>query len=156
MHIELKVAVPEFEWVNAPTLYETPLGEFKSMFEVNQVEHLINFLRGFKDIQHVIDLNDMLRRLICLSLVTEYLPCVPENEVAHRTSCLNSFLIKFQTCNGTGIKLIDYKFAYKILCDGRKFKFKNSDLLFNNEVEAIHHLVKNYISDSDYNYKLVK
>ena len=38
MKIKLEIDVPEFNWVDVPTLYRTPIGEFGDIQEVNQKE----------------------------------------------------------------------------------------------------------------------
>lgn len=38
MKIKLEIDVPEFDWVDVPTLYRTPIGEFGDIVEVKQIE----------------------------------------------------------------------------------------------------------------------
>ena len=151
MKIKLEIDVPEFEWVDVPTLYGTPIGEFKDIQEVNQIQYLIEYLQRLDEIEWIINSDHQhVRHPFCRELVRDRLRFIPENLIWHVGESLSYFLMDFRV--GMGRDFLKYKFQYQVLSNGKKIQFKTFSMLFDTEEEALRHIAKIYTSGSNFEF----
>ena len=145
MKIKLEIDVPEFEWVDTPTLYATPLGDFSDLLEVNQIKNLIEYLQRLDDIEWIINSDHQrVRHPFCRELIRDRLRIIPENLIWHVGEKLSYFLMDFTKMSG--LKFSEYKFKHEVLSNGKKIQFKTFSMMFNTEDEALRHIAKIYTS----------
>lgn len=151
MKIRLEIDVPEFEWVEAPTLYRTPLGEFSDIQHVKQIQYLIEYLQRIDEIKWIINSNHQhVRHPFCRELVRDRLRFIPENQIYHFGEKLSHFLMGFR--DGVGYEFGKYKFKYHVLSNGKKIQFKTFSMMFDTEEEALRHIAKIYTSRDNFEF----
>lgn len=153
MKVNIEVEVPEFEWVDAPTLFHTPIGEVGSMDHVDQVKYLIQYLQNLDDIEFIINSNHQhVRHPFCRELVRDRLRFVPDNLIWHVGESLSHFLMDFREMSGNVFR--KYEFKYRTLSNGKKVAFKKFTMMFNTEEEAIRHVIKNHVGRGNFEYTI--
>lgn len=151
MQIILTIDVPEYHWVDTPTLYSTMLGDFGDEMHVRAIQSLIEYLQRLKDIDWIINANHQhVRHPFCRELVRDRLKFIPELHIWHIGEQLSYFLQQFN--EGSGLDFAEYKFQAKVLSNGRKIQFKTFNMLFDNEADALRHIAKIHTSKSDFSY----
>lgn len=151
MKIKLEIDVPEFEWVDTPTLYRTPIGEFGDIHEVRQIQHLIEYLQRLGDIEWIINSDHQhVRHPYCRELIRDRLRFIPENLIWHIGEQLSYFLMDFRKMSG--LKFSEYKFKHQVLSNGKKIQFKTFSMMFNTEAEALRHIAKIYTNRDGFEY----
>lgn len=154
MKIKLEIDVPEFEWVDTPTLYRTPIGEFGDIDEVKQIQRLFEYLQRLEDIDWIINSNHQhVRHPFCRELIRDRLEFIPEISIWYFGEKLSYFLQQYE--DRTGYKFSDYKFGYQVLSNGKKIQFKTFSMMFNTEDEALRHIAKIYTSRDGFDFKKV-
>lgn len=154
MKIKLEIDVPEFEWVDTPTLYRTPIGEFSDLLEVNQVRNLIEYLQRLDDIEWIINSDHQrVRHPLCRELIRDHLRFIPENLIWHIGERLSHFLMRFTKMSGR--EFSEYKFKHQVLSNGKKIQFKTFSMMFNTEDEALRHIAKIYTSRDGFDFEKV-
>lgn len=82
MKISLEIDVPEFDWIDTPTLYRTPIGEFNDIQEVKEIGRLIEYLQRLDEIEWIINSNHQhVRHPFCRELIRDRLRFIPENQI---------------------------------------------------------------------------
>lgn len=153
MKLKLEIDVPEFNWVEVPTQFRTPLGEVCSMDQVNDIKHLIEYLQRLNEIEWIINSDHQhVRHPYCREIVRDRLRFVPENQVWHVGEDLSFFLQGFE--KRTGLKFDEYKFDFEVLSNGKKVQFKTFSMLFNNEDQAFRHIAKSYTSREGFKFEV--
>lgn len=153
MKIRLEIDVPEFEWVEAPTLYRTPLGEFSDIQHVKQIQYLIEYLQRIDEIEWIINSNHQhVRHPFCRELVRDRLRFIPESQIYYYGEKLSHFLMGFREMSGR--EFSEYKFDHQVLSSGKKIQFKTFSMMFDTEEEALRHIAK--IHTSRDNFEFVK
>lgn len=151
MKLRLEIDVPEFEWVDTPTLYRTPIGEFGSIVEVNCVKEVIEYLQRLDEIEWIINSNHQhVRHPFCREVVRGRMYFIPENLIWHIGEKLSHFLGDFR--EGTGLNFSEYKFKHQVLSNGKKIQFKTFSMMFDTEEDALRHIAKIYTSKSDFDF----
>lgn len=151
MKIKLEIDVPEYDWVDTPTLYKTPIGEFSDIHEVKQIQNLIEYLQRLDDIEWIINSDHQrVRHPLCRELVRDRLRFVPENLIWHVGEKLSHFLMGFR--KGVGYVFSEYEFKSQTLSNGKKIQFKTFSMMFDNEDDALRHIAKIYTSKSDFKF----
>lgn len=154
MKIQLEIEIPDFEWVDTPTLYRTPIGEFSDIFQVNQIKDLIEYLQRLDETKWIINSNHQhVRHPFCRELVRNRLEFIPENMIWHVAESLSHFLMRFR--EGTGYDFLNYKFDYKVLSNGKKIKFKDFGMMFDTEEQALRHIAKIYTSKENFYFEKI-
>lgn len=154
MKISLEIDVPEYSWVDTPTLYRTPIGEFGDIQEVKEIERLFGYLQRLDDIKFIINSNHQhVRHPFCRELIRDRLRFIPENLIWHFGEKLSFFLQQFE--RRTGYDFNEYKFQYQVLSNGKKIQFKTFSMMFDNEEAALRHIAKIYTSRSDFEFEKV-
>lgn len=149
----LEIPVPEYEWVNVPTLYRTCIGEFEDINHVNQIQYLIEYLQRHEDHLMIIEMEYQMREALCRELVRDRLRFVDQNNIYYVAQKLSHFLAGFR--KGMGYKFDQYEFKPHILSNGKKIQFKTFSMLFNNEEEAHRHIAKIFTSQTNFPYSIV-
>lgn len=154
MKISLQIDVPEYNWVDTPTLYRTPIGEFGDIQEVKEIERLFGYLQRLDDIDFIINSNHQhVRHPFCRELIRDRLRFIPENLIWHFGEKLSYFLQQFE--ERTGYEFSEYKFEHHVLSNGKKIQFKTFSMMFDTEEEALRHIAKIYTSGSDFKFERV-
>lgn len=154
MKIKLEIDVPEFDWVDVPTLYRTPIGEFGDIQHVNQIQDLIEYLQRLDDIEWVINADHQhVRHPFCRELVRDRLRFVPENMIWHVGEELSHFLMDFRKMSG--LNFSEYKFKHQVLSNGKKIRFKTFSMLFDTEEQALRHIAKIYTSRDGFEFEVI-
>ena len=154
MKIKLEIDVPEFEWVDTPTLYRTPIGKFSDIVEVKQIQRLIEYLQRLKDIEWIINADHQhVRHPFCRELIRDRLRFIPENSIWHYAEKLSHFLMSFRKMSGYDFS--EYEFGYQVLSNGKKIQFKTFSMMFNTEEEALRLIAKIYTSCDGFEFEKV-
>ena len=154
MKIKLEIDVPEFDWVDVPTLYRTPIGEFGDLLEVNLVRELIEYLQRLDDIEWIINSDHQrVRHPLCRELVRDRLRFIPENNIWWVGEKLSHFLMDFSEMSG--LNFSEYKFEHQVLSSGKKIQFKTFSMMFNTEDEALRHIAKIYTSRDGFEFEKI-
>lgn len=155
MKLKLEIDVPEYNWVDTPTLYRTPIGETGSISEVNQIGALIGYLQRLDEIEFIINSNHQhVRHPFCRELVRDRLRFIPENMIWHVGEKLSYFLMDFTKMSG--LKFKDYKFCHDVLSNGKKIQFKTFSMMFDTEEEALRHIARIHTSKSGFNFEVIE
>lgn len=153
MKMQIEVDVPAFEWVDTPTLYNTPIGEFSDIGHVRQIEALIEYLKRLKEITWIIEADHQhVRAPFCRELIRSRLHFVSESRIWHLGETLSFFLSEFQA--RTGLDICEYQFKYDVLSNGKKIQFKDFSMMFDTEHQALQHIARIYTSGSDFKFKV--
>lgn len=156
MKIKLEIDIPEYEWIDTPTLYRTPLGEFGDILEVQQIQYLIEYLQRVKGIEDIINADHQhIRFPWCREVIRDRLRFIPENQIHYVGEKLAHLLMDHQEYR-TGYSFKDYKFSYTVLSNGKKIQFKTFTMMFNSEEEALRHIAKIYIQNIDFKYEVLE
>lgn len=154
MKIQLEIDVPEYSWVDTPTLYRTPLGEHKNIEHVIAIQDLIEYLQRLDDIEWIINSDHQhVRHPFCRELIRDRLRFIPENLIWHAGESLSYFLMDFRKMSG--YKFSEYKFKHEVLSNGKKIQFKKFSMMFDDEDSALRHIAKNYTSRNGFDYSVV-
>ncbi len=154
MKISLEIDVPEFDWIDTPTLYRTPIGEFNDIQEVKEIGRLIEYLQRLDEIEWIINSNHQhVRHPFCRELIRDRLRFIPENQIYWFGEKLSYFLQDFE--KRTGRKFEEYEYKYQVLSNGKKIQFKTFSMMFDTEEEALRHIAKIYTSRSDFKFAKV-
>ncbi|WP_457794226.1 hypothetical protein [Acinetobacter baumannii] len=154
MKISLEIDVPEFDWIDTPTLYRTPIGEFNDIQEVKEIGRLIEYLQRLDEIEWIINSNHQhVRHPFCRELIRDRLRFILENQIYWFGEKLSYFLQDFE--KRTGRKFEEYEYTYQVLSNGKKIQFKTFSMMFDTEEEALRHIAKIYTSRSDFKFAKV-
>lgn len=140
MKIAVEFEIPEYDWVDAPTLYQTPLGEFSDKDHVDQIGWMIDHLQHMPEIEikWIIEANHArIRHRFCKQMVAEHLGFVEPDQITWVAEKLSHFLARFQA--RTGYEFSEYKYDPKVISSGKKIQFKTFTKLFDDEKSAIHY-----------------
>lgn len=155
MKISLEIDVPEYNWVNVPTAYWTPVGEVSEKLHVELIKDLIEYIQRLPDRKWVIESNHQHVRLpLCKSWVEDRLSLFVDKQNSHWwAERLSHFLARFQ--ERVGCKFDEYKFKSKVLSSGQRIQFKTFSMMFDTEEEALRHIAKIYTSKKDFKFERV-
>lgn len=155
MKIKLEIDVPEFDWVDVPTLYRTPIGEFGDIVEVKQIQHLIEYLQRLGDIEWIINADHQhVRHPFCRELIRDRLRFIPENQIYYYGEKLSHFLMRFGKMSG--YKFSEYKFEAQVLSNGKKIQFKTFSMMFDTEEQALRHIAKIYTNRDGFKFEILE
>lgn len=149
----LEIPVPEYNWIDVPTLYRTCIGEFEDIKHVQLIEDLIGYLQRHEDRHVIIEMEYQMRETLCRELIRNKLYFVDAANINHFAQNLSHFLARFQS--RTGYKFDEYKFTPQVLSNGKKIQFKTFTMLFNTEEDAQRHIAKIFTSNEDFPFQLI-
>ena len=153
--IKLEIEVPEYDWVDTPTIYRTPIGEFSDIMEVKQIQHLIEYLQRIDEIEWIINADHQhVRHPFCRELVRDRLRFIPENLIWRVGEKLSYFLMDFTKMSG--YEFGKYKFSYQVLSNGKKIQFKTFSMMFDTEDDALRHIAKIHTSRDNFDFSVVE
>ncbi|WP_151765832.1 hypothetical protein [Acinetobacter colistiniresistens] len=151
MKLKLEIDVPEYDWVDVPTQFRTPLGEVHSLDQVNDIKQLIEYLQRLDDIEWIINSDHQhVRHPFCRELIRDRLRFVPESQIWHVGEDLSYFLQGFE--RRTGDIFAEYKYSYQVLSNGKKIQFKTFAKQFDDEDEALQYIAKIYTNTPGFIY----
>lgn len=97
MKLKLEIDVPDFNWVDAPTAYWTPIVEVKEKLHVELIKDLIEYLQRLPDRHWIIEADHQhVRHPFCRELVRDRLRFIPENQIWWVGEKLSHFLMGFR------------------------------------------------------------
>lgn len=151
MKLTVEFDIPLIEEVDAPTLYQTPLGVVGHRDYVDQIGRMIERLQNMpeSEMQWIIESNhDRIRLPFCKQLVLENLsfacsmtaPCLSER--------LSHFLQRFQA--RTGYEFSEYKYEPEVLSNGKRFRLVPFEELFDTRDDAIKHAIEIRLAQDEY------
>ncbi|MCE6007591.1 hypothetical protein [Acinetobacter soli] len=154
MKISLEIDIPEYSWVDAPTLYKTPIGDFGDIQEVKEIGRLIEYIQNLGDRHEIIDMDYRVREALCRSWIRERLRFInTEQTIYYFATNLSHFLDGFNKYSGLDFDAYEYK--YEVLSNGKKIQFKTFSMMFDTEEEALRHIAKIYTSKKDFKFERV-
>lgn len=154
MKLKLEIDVPDFNWVDAPTAYWTPIIEVKEKLHVELIKDLIEYLQRLPDRHWIIEADHQhVRHPFCRELVRDRLRFIPENQIWWVGEKLSHFLMGFR--EGTGQDFDNYTFKHRVLSNGKKIQFKTFSMMFDTEEEALRHVAKIYTSRDGFKFEKI-
>lgn len=155
MKLKLEIDVPEYEWVDVPTLYRTPIGEFGDIQEVKEIGWLIEYIQRLSDRHEIINMDSQVRQALCRSWIRERLRFInTEQTIYYFATNLSGFLNDFSKYSG--LNFDEYEFKYDVLSNGKKIQFKTFTMLFNTEDEALRHIAKIYTNRDGFAFEKIE
>lgn len=148
----IEVNIPEFNWVEVPVLFNTPIGEVGKIEHVEAIKSLITMLQRQPDRARIINLDYPMLKIFCDGLISNYLTFIEPQFKYMFSERLMHFLKGFR--EGVGYIFDDYTFHYEVFSNGKKVQFKEFTMLFDSEDEAIRHAIKLNISQKPFAYTL--
>lgn len=150
MKLKLEIDIPEYEWVDVPTLYKTPIGNVSDSYQLGKVRDLIEYIQRLNDRQAIIELDCTVRQALCMEWIRTRLDFIPDVVIFSYAEKLSNFLRMFQ--EHIGYDFDAYVFEYTVLSNGKKIQFKTFSMTFDTEEEAFRHIVKIHTSKSDFEF----
>lgn len=139
--LRFEIDVPDYNWVDAPVEYLTPIGTFTDEIHVDLIRDLIEYLQRLSEIKWIIESNHQhVRHPFCCELVRRRLVFVSDMQIAAVAEQLSHFLAGFKS--SAGYKFSEYEFQFRVLSTGKKLQFSTFTMLFNDEDEAFSYLCR--------------
>ena len=155
MKVKFEVEIPDYEVVDVPVYYETDIMQVGDKLDVVKVERVIEkTLRIAKrdDLQNCSF--DSVIYPVCLKIVGDDLGyLITELEsVVEVAKNLAHLVMQFR--NGTGWNYEDYKFKVTQSSDGKKYKSKKFQKVFDTLEDYIVFYTESKISNKDFDYEV--
>ena len=155
MKVKFEVEIPDYEVVDVPVYYETNIMKVGDILDVVKVERVIEkALRIAKrdDLQNC-DFDSVIYP-VCLKIVGDDLGhLITESEsVVEVAKNLARLIMKFR--NGTGWNYEDYKFEAYPSSNGKKYKPKKFQMVFDTLEDYIVFYTESKISNKDFDYEV--
>ena len=155
MKVKFEVEIPDYEIVDVPVYYETNIMKVGDILDVVKVERVIEkALRIAKrdDLQNC-DFDSVIYP-VCLKIVGDDLGhLITESEsVVEVAKNLARLIMKFR--NGTGWNYEDYKFEAYPSSNGKKYKPKKFQMVFDTLEDYIVFYTESKISNKDFDYEV--
>ena len=155
MKVKFEVEIPDYEVVDVPIYYETDIMQVGDKLDVVKVERVIEkTLRIAKrdDLQNCSF--DSVIYPVCLKIVGDDLGyLITELEsVVEVAKNLAHLVMQFR--NGTGWNYEDYKFKVTQSSDGKKYKSKKFQKVFDTLEDYIVFYTESKISNKDFDYEV--
>lgn len=140
--LNLSIPIKPYEKVTVDAEYWTPLGEFKDLSKVNQMEAFIETLKRVREIDFLINSTPFVLKTFLKQYIRDNLLFVQEEDNHWVADSIFIFLTQFR--KGTGYEFKDFVFERRVLSSGEKYKFTDSTKLFNSEKELLAYAVSEY------------
>ena len=155
MKVKFEVEIPDYEVVDVPVYYETNIMKVGDKLDVVKVERVIEkTLRIAKrdDLQNC-DFDSVIYP-VCLKIVGDDLGhLITELEsVVEVAKNLGRLIMQFR--NGTGWNYDDYKFKASPSSNGKKYKPKKFQMVFDTLEAYIAFYTESKISNKDFKYEV--
>ena len=155
MKVKFEVEIPDYEIVDVPVYYETSIMKVGDKLDVVKVERVIEkTLRIAKrDDLHNCDFNSVIYP-VCLKIASDDLGHLVHKsesvtEVANRLAHL---IMKFR--NGTGLAYKDYEFKANPSSNGKKYKPKKFQMVFDTLEDYVRFYAESKIYNKDFKYEV--
>ena len=155
MKVKFEVEIPDYEIVDVPVYYETNIMKVANKLELVTVERVIEkTLRIAKrdDLQNCSF--DSVIYPVCLKIVGDDLGhlITESGSVVEVAKNLARLIMQFR--NGTGWNYEDYKFKVTQSSDGKKYKSKKFQKVFDTLEDYIVFYTESKISNKDFDYEV--
>ena len=155
MKLKFEVEIPDYEIVDVPVYYETNIMKVANKLDLETVERVIEkTLKIAKrdDLQNC-DFNSVIYP-VCFKIVSDDLGhLVHKSEsVTEVTNRLAHLIMQFR--NGTGWNYKDYKFKANPSSNGKKYKPKKFQMVFDTLEAYIAFYTESKISNKDFDYEV--
>ena len=155
MRVKFEVEIHDYEVVNVPVYYETNIMKVGNKLDLVTVERGIEkALKIAKrdDLQNC-DFNSVIYP-VCLKIVGDDLVhLITESEsIVEVANNLAHLIMQFR--NGTGWNYDDYKFKANPSSNGKKYKPKNFQMVFDTLGDYIAFYTESKISNKDFDYEV--
>ena len=155
MKVKFEVEIPDYEIVDVPVYYETNIMKVGDKLDVVKVERVIEkTLRIAKrdDLQNC-DFDSVIYP-VCLKIVGDDLGylIIQSESVVEVAKNLGHLIMQFR--NGTGWNYDDYKFKASPSSNGKKYKPKKFQMVFDTLEAYIAFYTESKISNKDFKYEV--
>lgn len=142
--IVLEVPIGETEWVDAPMVFSTPIGDFDKFVKVQLFERITNYIKNSKD--DIINMEYRNRRYFIAGLIEDFgRNILTDNELSYYIESYDRWLMGFR--EGVGYSFQDAEFSHSVKCNGKKIKLIDRPALHLTERDLVKVLVQNFISN---------
>ena len=153
MKVKFEVEIPDYEIVDVPVYYETNIMKVGDKLDLVTVERVIEKTLKIakRDNLQNCDFNSVIYP-VCLKIVGDYLGhLITELEsVVEVAKNLAHLIMQFR--NGTGWNYDDYKFKANPSSNGKKYKPKKFQMVFDTLEAYIAFYTESKISNKDFKY----
>ena len=155
MKVKFEVEIPDYEVVDVPIYYETNIMKVSNKLDLVTVERVIEkALKIAKrdDLQNC-DFNSVIYP-VCLKIVGDDLGylIIQSESVVEVAKNLGHLIMQFR--NGTGWNYGDYKFEAYPSSNGKKYKPKKFQMVFDTLEDYIVFYTESKISNKDFEYEV--
>ena len=155
MKVKFEVEIPDYEIVDVPVYYQTNIVKVGDKLDVVKVERVIEkTLRIAKrdDLQNC-DFDSVIYP-VCLKIVGDDLGylIIQSESVVEVAKNLGRLIMQFR--NGTGWNYDDYKFKASPSSNGKKYKPKKFQMVFDTLEAYIAFYTESKISNKDFKYEV--
>lgn len=155
MKVKFEVEIPDYEVVDVPVYYETNIMKVGDKLDVVKVERVIEKTLRIAKRDDLQNCNfDSVIYPVCLKIVNDdlgYLITQSEN-VSVVAKNLAHLVMQFR--NGTGWNYDDYKFKASPSSNGKKYKPKKFQMVFDTLEAYIAFYTESKISNKDFKYEV--
>lgn len=153
--VTIEVDVGELEWVEAPMVYSTPIGELNHINQVHVFERITDYIKRSKD--DIVNMEHRNRKYFVTGLAEDFGRNIFKDniELYYFIDAYDRWLMGF--AKGTGYLIENAEFKYTVKCNGKKIKRVDGKALYLNERELVRVAIHNHISgisNSDFEYKI--
>ena len=157
MKVKFEVEIPDYEIVDVPIYYETNIMKVANKLDLVTVERVIEkTLKIAKrdDLQNC-DFNSVIYP-VCLKIVGDDLEhLITESEsVVEVAKNLAHLIMRFR--NGIGWNYDDYKFKANPSSNGKKYKPKKFQMVFDTLEDYVAFYTESKISNKDFEYEVLE
>ena len=155
MKVKFEVEIPDYEIVDVPVYYETNIMKVANKLDLVRVERVIEKTLGIAKRDDLQNCNfDSVIYPVCLKIVGDDLGhLITESErVVEVAKNLAHLIMKFR--NGTGWNYDDYKFKANPSSNGKKYKPKKFQMVFDTLEAYIAFYTESKISNKDFKYEV--
>lgn len=155
MKVKFEVEIPDYEVVDVPVYYETNIMKVGDKLDVVKVERVIEKTLRIAKRDDLQNCNfDSVIYPVCLKIVGDDLGylIIQSESVAEVAKNLAHLVMQFR--NGTGWNYDDYKFKANPSSNGKKYKPKKFQMVFDTLEAYIAFYTESKISNKDFKYEV--
>ena len=155
MKVKFEVEIPDYEIVDVPVYYETNIMKVANKLELVTVERVIEKTLRIAKRDDLQNCNfDSVIYPVCLKIVGDDLGhlITESGSVVEVAKNLARLIIQFR--NGTGWNYEDYKFEVTQSSNGKKYKPKKYQMVFDTLEDYIAFYTESKISNKDFKYEV--
>ena len=155
MKVKFEVEIPDYEIVDVPVYYETNIMQVGDKLDVVKVERVIEKTLRIAKRDDLQNCNfDSVIYPVCFKIVSDDLGyLITESEsVDEVAKNLARLIMQFR--NGTGRNYDDYKFEVTQSSNGKKYKPKKFQMVFDTLEDYIAFYTESKVSNRDFEYEV--